>query len=297
MSSVFVAALVTTFITNGPVYRGIERNLRVTIPRLDASVQVDGDLSDPAWEHAAVLTAFSQYAPDDGRAAGLETQVLVWYSPSAIHFGIRAHAPTGSVRATLGDRDRIDGDDWIQIFLGTFNDGRQAMVFGVNPLGVQMDGAVLESGNRGGGGFGGLAGGRAVADLSPDFVFDSKGRLTTFGYEVEIRIPFRSLRYQSAATQDWGVHVVRKVQSTGHEDSWSPALRSSASFLAQAGTLAGLHGLQRGLVMDLSPVVTARADGSRSDTSWTYDGHKPDFGGNVRWGMTPNLTVNATVNP
>ena len=297
MLSAAVLLLSAASAGSGPIYKGSERNLRVDVPRIEASVHVDGDLSEPVWEQAARLTAFSQYAPDDGRLASDETEVLVWYSPAAIHFGVRAHARPGTVRATLADRDRIDNDDWIQFYLGTFNDGRQATVFGVNPLGVQMDGAVVESGNRGGGGFGGLAGGRVTPDLSPDFLFDSKGRLTPFGYEIEVRIPFRSLRYQSSRTQSWGLHVIRRIQSAGHEDSWSPARRSSASFLDQSGTLVGLTGLHRGLVMDLTPVVTARADGARAGDGWSYDGHRPEAGGNMRWGVTPNLTVNATINP
>lgn len=297
MISAALVLLEAVLAASGPVYCGIDRNLRVDIPRIEVAIEIDGELSEPVWEQAARLTGFSQYAPDDGRPAADETEVLVWYSPSAIHFGLLAHARPGTVRATLAERDRIDNDDWIQIYLGTFNDGRQASVIGVNPLGVQLDGAVVESANRGGGGFGGLAGGRVAPDLSPDFLFDSKGKVTAFGYQIEVRIPFRSLRYQSAKTQNWGLHVVRRIQSAGHEDSWSPAQRSSASFLDQAGTLVGLTGLSRGLVMDVSPVLTARVDGSRSDDGWTYAGHRPDAGGNVRWGVTPNLTVNATVNP
>ena len=129
----FAATLAT-----GPVYRGTDKNLRVEIPRIDASIEVDGSLSEPVWEQAATLTGFSQYAPNDGQPATDETHVLVWYSATAVHFGIRAHAVAGSVRATLAERDRIDSDDSVQIYLGTFNDGRQATVFGVNPLGVQI---------------------------------------------------------------------------------------------------------------------------------------------------------------
>src|SRR5205814_2469071 len=212
-------------------------------------------LPEPPWQEAARLTSFSQYAPDDGGAASDETAILVWYSPTAIYFGIRATAPPGAIRATLAARDRIENDDWIQILLSTFNDGRQATMFGVNPLGVQMDGAVVEGAQQGDH-FGGISGGRPLADLSPDFVFDSKGHLTGTGYEIEVRIPFKSLRYQPAAKQDWGLHIIRKIQSSGHEDSWVPARRSAASFLGQAGTLVGLHDLRRGLVMDISPVLT-----------------------------------------
>jgi hypothetical protein len=286
----------TSLLGQTSVYRGVDHNTRVTIPRAEGSVHVDGNLSESVWNDAARLTGFSQYSPDDGREAGAATEVLVWYSSKAIYFGIRAQADPSSVRATLADRDRIDNDDWIQIYLSTFNDRRQATVLGVNPLGVQMDGSVIETGG-GGGGFGGLAAGRHEPDLSPDFYFESKGRITSSGYEIELRIPFRSLRFQSSSTQDWGLHIIRRIQSTGHEDSWVPARRSAASFLGQAGTLVGLTNLERGLVMDMSPVVTTHTDGERTPDGWHYDGDRPELGANLRWGVTPNLTVNATVNP
>src|SRR4029434_2345427 len=130
---------------------------------------------------AVVLSGFSRYAPVDGAPADNATDVLVWYSPTAMHFGIRPAAPYGTVRATLADRDRIQSDDHIIIFLGTYNDGRQAMVFGVNPLGVQLYGARAEGTRATGGGFTGLASGRETPDLSPDFVFQSKGRVTDYG--------------------------------------------------------------------------------------------------------------------
>jgi hypothetical protein len=281
------------------VHSGRDGQVRVTVPRIDAAIEVDGVLDEAAWQQAAVLSGFSQYEPADGRPADEETEVLVWYGPTAIHFGIRAHAAPGSVHATLADRDRIDGDDHVQIYLSTFNDGREALMFGVNPLGVQADGALSEGAEvgRGAGGFGGLASGRDLTDLSPDYLFDSRGRVTERGYEVEIRIPFRSLRFKASATQEWGLHVLRRTQATGHEDSWAPAARSASSFLAQAGHLEGLTDLRRGLVLDLNPVVTTRIDGAPTSSGWQYDGRHPEFGGNVRWGLTSNLTLNGTVNP
>ena len=126
---------------------------------------------------------------DGGGAASDETEILVWYSPTAIYFGIRATAPPGAIRATLAARDRIENDDWIQILLSTFNDGRQATMFGVNPLGVQMDGTLVENNQARGGASGGSTNSREIPDLNPDFIFRSKGRLTSYGYEVEIRVP------------------------------------------------------------------------------------------------------------
>ncbi len=280
------------------VYNGRRNELSVRIPRLEADVVIDGSLDELAWSRAGMLTGFSQFSPSDGLPAVDSTEVLVWYSPSAIHFGIRAFEQHGQVHATLADRDRIFADDNIQILLSTFNDGRQATVFMVNPLGVQADGSLVETGQAGQTGiFGGGAVSRDPTNLNPDYVFQSKGRITEYGYEVEVRIPFKSLRYQSAGEQTWGFNVVRQIQHSGYEDSWAPARQSSASFLAQSGKLTGLTEIHRGLVLDLQPELTARVDGAPQLNGWDYQRRDPQVGGNVRWGITNNLTLNGTANP
>jgi hypothetical protein len=268
-------------------FNGRLRQLDVRVPRLLADVRIDGALDDAVWAEAAVLTGFSQYAPVDRLPAADSTEVLVWYTDHAIYFGIRAFEPHGPVIANHADRDRIQGDDHVHIILDTFNDRRRALFFSVNPLGVQADGTFTEGGGNN-------------VDLSPDFLWQSKGRVTDYGYEVEIRIPFKSIRYQAAPVQDWGVQVVRNVQHSGHEQTWTPAERGAPSFLGQAGRLVGLSDMRRGLVMDVNPVMTAHRAGTRSagpGSPWQYGRTDPELGGNLRWGVTSNLTLNATVNP
>ena len=281
-----------------PVYSGRDRQLDVRIPRIDADVLIDGDLTDPVWPHAAVLTGFSQYSPNDGVPAADSTQVLVWYSPNAIYFGIRAFESHGRPTMTLANRDQIFGDDNVQILLGTFHDAKQAWMFAVNPFGVQGDGSLIEGANVTAGGFiGGAVVGREQPDLSPDFVYQSRGRLTEWGYEVEVRIPFKSLRYQAKQPQDWSINVLREVKHSGFEDSWYPARRANASFIAQSGRLVGLTGMHRGLVVDLNPEATGKASGAPTATGYRYDTGNPQIGGNVRWGVSDNLTVNGTIKP
>jgi len=281
-------------------YSGRDNQLKVAVPRLDETITVDGRLDEPAWAKAARLTDFSQYSPNDGRPAEQQTEVLVFYSATAIHFGVRAEAPAGSVRASLAQRDKLSAEDSITFLLSTFNDGRQAVSLTVNPLGVQQDGTLVEGLSQAatGGGFSGLATGREAPDLSPDFVFQSKGRLTPSGYEIEVRVPFKSLRYQKAEIQSWGLHVLRKSQNSGYEDSWAPARRDATSFLAQGGVIEGMHELRPGLVLDLNPEFTGRLEGApQAPNGWGYDGQRPEIGGNVRWGVTPNLSLNGTINP
>ncbi|HEU5217531.1 MAG TPA: DUF5916 domain-containing protein [Gemmatimonadales bacterium] len=286
-------------------YSGRANRIRVPPPRLDAAVVIDGRLDEEVWSRAARLTGFSQYQPVDGRPAEEPTEVLVWYGPDAIFFGIRAGEVHGDVvRATRANRDNITSEDNIRILLDTYNDRRIAFLFGVNPLGVQEDGTRSDQ-------FGGGAGGRSATgggtqninplagnvDLNPDYVFESRGRVVPGGYEVEVRIPFKSLPYQDKAEQSWGINVLRQVQHSGFQDSWTPAVRASASFLRQSGTLEGLHDLKRGLVLELTPTATGRLDGSPgAPGGWDYR-RSGELGGDVRWGLRQNLTMNGTWNP
>jgi hypothetical protein len=282
-----VAALAAT----DPVtHNGRVRQLDVRLPRHEAAVEIDGRLDEPEWSRAAVLTGFTTYLPVDGRAAEDSTEVLVWSSPTALHIGIRAYEPHGAVRATHADRDRLDAEDHVQIVLDTFGDARQAYVLAVNALGVQADGIRTENrvNYEAKPGLGNV-------DLSPNFVFDSKGRVTEWGYEVEVRVPFKSLRY-SRGRESWRLNVIRQVQHSGHQTTWAPVRQADASFLAASGTLRGLHGIRRGLSLDVNPVFTSTTAGARTNDAWGY-GTEPRIGANVRWGITPDLTLNATYNP
>src|SRR5207344_2747212 len=97
------------------------------------------------------------------------------------------------------------------------------------------------------------------------------GRLTDEGYEIEIAIPFKTLRFPADRVQSWAINILRRVQSSGQEHSWTPALRAKSSFLGQSGTLDGLTDLHRGLVLDLNPVATAHTDGTPAGSNWQYD--------------------------
>jgi hypothetical protein len=261
-------------------------------PRLEATASVDGVLDEPAWADAALLEGFHQYEPIDGRPAEERTEVLVWYAPDAIFFGIRAFdTRPSSIRATNADRDAIDSDDHILLYLDTFNDQRRAYLFGVNPLGVQQDGVRTEGSSSAGNIFGGSV------DTNPDFIFESAGRITDDGYVVEVRIPFKSLRFPSSGEQTWGINVLRQIQRTGYRDTWTDVRRANASFLLQAGSMTGLRDLERGVVYEVQPFVTASMAGQRVDGgAFERDDLDPDAGLNARLGFT-NATLDATFNP
>ena len=273
-------------------YSGRDRALNVASVRAETGAEIDGLLDEPIWARAAVLTGFTSYNPVDGRAAQDSTEVRVWHAPDAIYVGIRAWAPAGTVRATLAERDRISNDDWVSVSFDTFNDRRRAFTFGVNPLGVQADGMRSEQSQMPGISRASLA----AVDLTQDYVWQSKGRLLDDGYMVEIRIPFKSIRFQLGDTQDWGLQVVRQTQRTGFQDTWAPTSRAKQGYQPQAGYLRGLSRMKRGLVLDVTPNAIARVEGRPDGTDWRY-ASKIEPSTDVRWGVTNNFTLNATANP
>ena len=278
------------------IHSGRSGQLDVAPPRIDTTITIDGRLDEPVWARAALLNGFSLYQPADGRPAPDSTEVRIWYSPDAMYFGIRAFADPRTIAATIAERDRIGSDDNVEIHLDTFHERNRAFVFIVNPFGIQADGMKGE-----GGGF--IPGSNVPPgqnDLSADFRWDSRGHITDWGYEVEVRIPFASLRYPMSPTQAWGLQVDRHVQRNGYEETWTPARRASASFIAQSGTLVGLTGMRHGQVVEFNPEFTNTTRGAACCApalgSWTYSSH-PQAGGNARWAMGSNFVLNGTVKP
>ena len=253
-------------------------------PRVEsAQIRVDGRLDEEVWSTAALLGGFTQSRPAEGTPASERTEVRVFYTPRDLYIGVRAYAADPSrIRSTLAERDQITSDDHIRILLDTFADQRRAFVFYVNPLGIQQDGILAE--------------GRGT-DFAPDFLFDSRGRLTGDGYEVELRIPLKSLKFPAGAEQRWGFNVIRAIPATAAQESWAPRAQSTPSELAQSGTLRGIRGLRPGRLFEANPTLTARREGSTGEAGFRRGPTEPDVGVNLKYGITSELTLDATVNP
>ena len=156
-----------------------------SISRTATPPKIDGALTDPAWSTALRLTLDYEWSPGENVAPPVETEVFLTYDDDNLYVGWRAHDPEpAAVRAHLMDRDEIDTfvqDDHVVLFIDTFNDERRAFQFRVNPLGVQADAIYSEIDGS--------------EDFSWDVLWESAGRLTDEGYEVEVAIPMNQLRF------------------------------------------------------------------------------------------------------
>jgi len=273
-------------------YDGSSMELEIAAVHLeDPRIRVDGNLDDAAWEGAPVLHGFTQYDPSEGIPASQNTEVRVLVTSDAVLLAVRAFdREEGGVRATLAKRDGFgDSDDYVRILLDTFHDQRRAFVFQVNPLGVQGDGLWVE----------GQDGRGDPIDWNPDFLWESVGQVHEDGYTVELKIPLKSLRFPEAQTQDWGFQVVRRIRRNGFESSWAPITGEASNKLAQAGTLRDLEGLKPGRFLEFNPVLTATRQGAwdAEEDRFGRDAAKGEFGFNAAYGITSNLTLDATYNP
>jgi Domain of unknown function (DUF5916)/Carbohydrate family 9 binding domain-like len=259
-----------------------------------SKIKVDGSLDEEAWQKAAVIKLPYEWTPGDNTPAPVETECLVTFDRSAFYIAFRCFDPKpGEIRAHLMDRDAIDTfiqDDHISVIIDCFNDERRGFQFRVNPLGVQADANFSEL--------------EGYEDFSWDAIWSSSGKITEWGYAIEIAIPFNQLRFpRGPEAQTWGFSAERSwPRSVRHRMESHRRDRDSACLLCQFNKISGLEGISPGRNLEFDPTLTS----SRTDTMDMADfpsggldkgPAKTELGITAKWGVTPNMILNAAVNP
>jgi len=219
-----------------------EKSQPVTVPKFDKAPVIDGKLDEEVWQKAAVLKDFYQIQPGDNIPPSKPTEVLIGFDPKFLYIAFKATDEPDKVRATVAKRDNIFNDDYVGFMLDTFNDKRKAFEVFFNPLGIQGDGIITEGSGE---------------DFSVDLLMESKGIIHESGFNVEIAIPFKSLRFEAGKGKLWGAHFFRRIKRFENElDSWMPFSRSIDSNLSQEGHLTGLEDISAERTIELIPSLT-----------------------------------------
>ncbi|HEX7313939.1 MAG TPA: DUF5916 domain-containing protein [Pyrinomonadaceae bacterium] len=272
--------------------------------RFDRAPVIDGKMDEEIWKTAAVFKDFIQNRPVDLVAPSQPTEVRIGFDSKFLYVGFRAYDEPGKVRATIAKRDAVFDDDWVGIWLDTFNDGRRAYELIFNPFGVQADAIFTEG---------------VSEDFSVDIVHESKGVLLEDGYTVEVAIPFKSLRYEAGKDKKWGLHLLRTIKRLNNEQSsWMPISRDNSSLLGQEGHVTGLEGLSTERTIELIPSLTISEAGSRvpsitkgrralsdalgiglpTDQGRFLNGPVGfDPGLTAKFGISPTMTLDMALNP
>lgn len=272
----------------------------VAIPRTEETIHLDGHLDEPAWKSAATIELAYETFPGENTPAFVQTVCLLTFNERGLYLAFRAEDPSPpSIRAHLSDRDNAFRDDIVGIVVDSFLDGRRGFAFMANPLGVQMD-AVVE-GVGGAAGYGSVTGSPSD-DYSWDAIWDSAGRLTPTGFVVEMGIPWTALRFpRGAKVQTWGLVVFRSYPRSVRRRLLSvPVDRNETCFLCQAGRITGLSGMKPGRGLEFTPTGTYSRTDTRDDFPagpLAKSSEEAESGLSARWGITPNISLNAAINP
>ncbi len=260
--------------------------------RATSKITIDGALDEPAWRDAAEILVAHEWFPGDNVEPPVETRAYLTFDEANLLVGFRARDPRPErIRAHLMDRDQIETlvqDDYVVVLIDTFNDQRRYFQFRVNPLGVQADALSSEVDRS--------------EDWSWDMIWESRGRITADGYEVEMALPFNQLRFPNTkGPQTWGLDVGRSYpRSSRHRMNASGRDRNQSCWVCQFHKITGLEGVAPGRNLELDPTLTA----SRTDELDAFPGGELQTGDEnieagltARWGITPNLTITGTLNP
>lgn len=275
-----------------------EKARPVRLTKFDAPPSIDGHLDEEIWKSAAVFKDFYQTHPGDNIAPSMPTEVFIGFDAKNLYIAVRATDDPEKVRATVAKRDNVFGEDNIRFFLDTYDDQRKAYILGFNPLGIQQDGIMTE--------------GQGM-DFSVDVVMTSKGVITETGWTLEVAVPFKSLRYAAGKDKNWGLHIWRNIDRFNDEmDSWMPMSRDKSGTLNQAGKITGLEGLSTERTLELIPSLTISETGRRvrsmsraragalglaEQGKFVNDPVDFDPGLTAKWSVTPNITLDAAINP
>jgi len=265
-----------------------QQSENINIPKIIEAPVIDGELTDAPWSSAKRILVNNITWPNENIKAPVETEAFVYENGETLFIAFKAYDPNPEeIRAFLTDRDKNWNDDRVMVKIDSYHDHALAYQFFVNPLGTQADAIENELTKR----------------ESPawDGIWESAGKITEFGYQVEIAIPLRILNFNEGLDiQKWGMEFIRFYPrnsnfriSNAHIDHDNPC------WICQMPVANGFEGAKQGNNLTVVPTLVSGVSETRDlddTTEWDKESNT-DVGVDVKWGITPDVTLNATFNP
>jgi hypothetical protein len=266
-----------------PLPNGRPAPATVAAARANRPPAIDGRNTDEQWARAAKISDFRQFEPRVDAEPSFKTEFQVLYDERNLYVFVRMFDPhPDSIMRSLSRRDVRGPSDQIKLLIDSYDDKRTGYEFAVNPDGVKRDFSMSNDGNE---------------DGSWDGVWDVATTVDSLGWAAEFRIPLSQLRYAEAATNTFGFGIWRDIERYKERTSWplwSP-MRSGIS--SQLGRLTDLAGISNARRLEVAPYAVTKNVQRVSRTSGFERANEITVGGDLKFGITPNVTLDATVNP
>ena len=259
------------------------KNRIFEITRATGSIIVDADLDDVGWADAASTDFFLEIQPGDNEDPPDPTEVKVTYDKDNLYVAFMAYSDRDDIRATLQKRDQAHRDDFVAIIIDAYGDANAAVMVGSNPLGVQMD--ALNQGQD--------------DDDSYDIIYESAGKITDNGFQVEMAIPFSSLSFPKKKIQEWKVTFFRSFpRDARHMVTWGGLDRSNPCWLCQLGTLKGIQGIeQKGKLEFLPTLVGSQASELDENNALKKGSSEGEVSMGIKYSLSSDRVAEIAINP
>ncbi|MDZ4700881.1 MAG: DUF5916 domain-containing protein [Rhodothermales bacterium] len=260
---------------------------RLTIGRMQGDIAVDGELNDTGWRSAAIAQNFSEFFPVEKGRPSIAVRSYLTYDEQHLYVAFVIEDDPTQIRANLSDRDNIWQDDYVGFLLDTRGDGREVYFIASNPLGIQGDTRITTNNE----------------DLGFDLIYKSEGRITDEGYQVEMAIPFRSLRFQAGEEQAWrATFWITHPRSSRSQYTWAAVDRDDPCWTCQYGYIEGIQGVKSGGNLEIMPGLTGSQAGALAvpgdpDAGFNNDKVTAEPSLDLKYGFTSALTADLSVNP
>jgi hypothetical protein len=285
IAPLFLSATVLAQVpTTGPSTKHAEAR-----PATSGPPRIDGKFDDPSWRDAAWFTDFQQKDPVELGVPAESTSVAFLFDDKALYVGARLYGRTpGDIVHSVTRRDQFSNAEHFIVILDPYLDRRTGYSFIVSAAGVRSD-YYHPTDNEG------------SRDYGFNPVWEASVTRDSSGWFAELRIPFSQLRFTPGEAQTWGMNINRWMPGRNEDVYWVVIPRSETGFMSRFGTLTGIRGIQPSRRIELLPYVATEARfqsdvpaGNPFDDGSTTTGRA---GADLKIGLGPNLTVDATVNP
>ena len=261
---------------------------RLNIRKTSAKIDLDGKVDTAEWHAASKVSSFIERYPGDNTQPAVKTEAYLTFDDKNLYVAFVCHDDPAAIRATLAQRDQFSGDDGVGLYIDTYGDATWAYMLIVNPYGVQKD--YLWSNVAG-------------EDIGFDLIWESSAIIDSEGYEVEIAVPFSSMRFPNTDVQSWRVDLRRfRPRESSFEYAWSDYDRNVACAPCQWGTVSGVSNVHPGKGLEILPTYLAYQSSELRDAGNPTSGlHNGDVNGELsvggKYALSSDVVADATYNP
>jgi hypothetical protein len=264
------------------LYSDIQSNQKsVTAMRISTPPHIDGSLTEELWSELPTLTNFTQYSPYNGKQPSQKTEVKIGYDDRAIYIGAICYDRSPEkIKKKISIRDQFPPGMNVDVFavlISPYNDGLNSVFLCVTAAGVQRDVKIYGDQH----------------EIAWDTVWESKVKITPFGWVVEMKIPLSALRFPSQSVQNWGLNLWRWIARNREWDAWNFVDITYPGWWKKNGKWKGIKNLRPPLRLSFTPYVSGYLEiDSGYGADFLYNG-----GVDFKYGITPNFTLDATLVP